>query len=168
MLYLAFMVASIVALTAGIMVVVERNPVVSALDLAVCLISVGAIYLLMDAYMLAAIQVFVYAGAVVVLFLFVIMLLSLGLEEKAKIRLRLPLYLAPVAGGGLFALISRALLGSGPYFALDPLPAEVAAERPQAVGRALLITYLYPFEVISVLLLVSMVGALVLSRRKLA
>lgn len=170
MLYAAFLLASAIALVAGLMVVLERNPVVSALDLAVCLVSVGAVYLMMDAYLLAAIQIFVYAGAVVVLILFVIMLLSLGEEERKAVRLRVQLYAAPILGLALLGIIGARLLASGEggrYVPVSPLAEEVASGRPAEVGRALLITYLYPFEVTSILLLVSMVGALVLAKRRL-
>lgn len=167
MLVASFYVAAALALTAGIMVVLERNPVVSALDLAVCLVSVGGIYLMLDAYMLAAIQVFVYAGAVVVLILFVIMLLALGAEERQPVRLRVQLYAAPALVALLLGLSGSRLAAAGGFGSASPLPPDVAAERTKDVGRALLITYLYPFEVISILLLVSMVAALVLAKRKL-
>ena len=159
MLIAAFYLAAGLALTAGIMVVLERNPVVSALDLAVCLVSIGVIYLLLDAYMLAAIQIFVYAGAVVVLILFVIMLLALGAEERQPVRLRFQLYAAPLLGTTLLLLVGARLSAAGGFGAAAPLAPEVAAERTKEVGRALLLAYLYPFEVVSILLLVSMVAA---------
>lgn len=168
MLTACFLVTSVVALAAAILVVTERSPVVSALDLAVCLVSIGGIYLMLDAYMLAAIQVFVYAGAVVVLFLFVIMLLSLGREEPQALKMRVQLYVAPVLAVILSGLIVLRLKAAGPYPDLPALPADVAAARPADVGRMLLLGYLYPFEVASVLLLVSMVAALVVAKRRLA
>ena len=167
MLQLLFLLAAVVALSAGIMVVLEKNPVVSALDLAVSLVSVGAIYLMLDAYMLAAIQIFVYAGAVVVLFLFVIMLLSLGHEEQQAVKLRFQIYAAPVVAMVVLVALATRTHAAGPFLPVPPLPDAIAAARPAAVGRALLIEYLYPFEVTSVLLLVSMVAALVLAKRKL-
>ncbi len=168
MLFLAFISACVLALTAGLMVVLERNPVVSALDLALCLVSVGAIYLMLDAYMLAAIQVFVYAGAVVVLFLFVIMLLSLQREERQAMKLRVQLYAAPALGTLLFGVMTTRLLEAGPFAAAAPLAPDVAAARPALIGQELLVTYLYPFEVVSVLLLVAIVAALVTARRRLS
>src|SRR5262245_42305371 len=138
MLTVCFLVTAVVALVAAMLVVTEKNPVVAALDLAVCLVSVGAIYLMMDAYTLAAIQVFVYAGAVVVLFLFVIMLLSLGREESQALKMRIQLYVAPVLAVILAAAIVARLRAGGPYPDVPPLSAAAAASRPADVGRMLL------------------------------
>jgi NADH-quinone oxidoreductase subunit J len=167
MLTACIMVASVVALASGIMVAMEGNPVVAAMDLAVCLVSIGAIYLMMDAYTLAAIQVFVYAGAVVVLFLFVIMLLSLGKVEPQAVKARVQLWTAPVLAVILAALLASRLKAAGPFADVPSLARDVAAARPADVGRTLLVPYLYPFEVASVLLLVAMVASLVIAKRRL-
>ncbi len=168
MLTWLFLIASVLALTAAMLVVMERSPVVSALDLAICLVSIGGIYLMMDAALLAAIQIFVYAGAVVVLFLFVVMLLSLGTEERKKAKLHLQIYLAPLFGVGLLYALFRILYKGRPFADTAPLEASAAASQSAEVGRDLLVTYLYPFEITSVLLLAAMVAAVVLSKRKLS
>ncbi|MFN7974037.1 MAG: NADH-quinone oxidoreductase subunit J [Acidobacteriota bacterium] len=168
MLLAAFYLMAIVALAAGLMVVLERNPVVSALDLAVCLVAVGIIYLMLDAYMLAAIQVFVYAGAVVVLFLFVIMLLSLGHEERRPAKLKVQVLVTPILLVMLFAGLYMALYAARPPQYAASLARDVAEGRTRDIGHAFLFTYLYPFELASVLLLVALVSSLVLARRKLS
>src|SRR5260221_10703269 len=81
-----FWLFAIVMLVFGMLVVVNRNPVASALSLVVCFLGLAALFMSLDAYFIGIIQVLVYAGAVMVLFLFIIMLLDLGAEERRKIN----------------------------------------------------------------------------------
>src|SRR6201996_5465881 len=82
-----FYVFSALAMICGIMILVSRNPVNSAMFLVLTIASLAGLFVLLEAFFLAAIQILVYAGAVVVLFLFVIMLLDLRTEERRKIKL---------------------------------------------------------------------------------
>ena len=165
--YLLFAMLSGIAIGCALGVVFHRNPVHCALLLVGVLISVAGIFILLHAQFVAALQVIVYAGAIMVLFLFVVMLLNIKGET--------PL-LTPGAAkffGFLFALIVFVELiwtaiqpgpeGQGMPEAKS-LPADFGS--PAALGRVLYTVWLYPFEITSVLLLVAVVGAVVLAKRK--
>lgn len=141
----------------------SRNPVTSAMFLVLTIVGLAGLFVLLHAFFLAAIQVLVYAGAVMVLFLFVIMLLDLRAEELRRVH-RVALaggLVALMALGGLFAhALTRSNLGA----AGASLPPEGATE---PLGRILFTNYLLPFEVLSVLLLVAMVGVILLSKKEL-
>src|SRR4029078_7147567 len=83
----AFLIFSALTLLCGVSVIVNRNPVTSAMSLVLCIISLAGLFVLLEAYFLAAVQVLVYAGAVMVLFLFVIMLLDLKEEERRNVKI---------------------------------------------------------------------------------
>ena len=160
-----FYIFAALTLLFGFLVVVNpfsRSPVTSAMFLVLTIVSLAALFVLLHAFFLAAVQVLVYAGAVIVLFLFVIMLLDLREEERREMR-RLAL-----AGGGVLAVVLAVLLGS----AFASLPAGTAppvlegTTRP--LGRMLFSDYLLPFEILSVLLLVGMLGAVLLSKKDLS
>jgi NADH-quinone oxidoreductase subunit J len=147
-------------------VVVNRNPVASALCLVVSFLGLAALFVGLDAYFIAVIQVLVYAGAVMVLFLFIIMLLDLRTEEQRKINI--PAY----AGGGLVAVAFVAQL----YLVLERFPAGDTPFPPLAqenvndvhnVGMMLFATHNLPFQVIGALILVATIGVVVLSKREL-
>ena len=143
----------------------SRNPVTSAMFLVLTIISLAGLFLLLHAYFLAAIQVLVYAGAVMVLFLFVIMLLDLKEEERRRLRRlteKLLVVGALFAAGAILMIFLKNLNsvpGPGPDLTLDgsTLP----------LGRLLFTRYLLPFEIVSVLLLVAMVGVILLSKKDL-
>ena len=158
-----FFVLAAVAVLAALAMVTSRNAIHSALFLVINFGAIAIFYLVLNAPFLAMVQVAVYAGAIMVLFLFVIMLLGAEqLDQKSKLKLQHPLAI-------LLALI---LLVEGGYFffeRLDSLPELTSAltqSSPQAVGELLFDTYLLPFELTSVLLLVAMIGAIVLTLDK--
>lgn len=160
-----FLIFSALALVSGVLVVLNpfsRNPVTSAMFLVVTMLSIAGLFVLLNAFFLAAVQVIVYAGAVIVLFLFVIMLLDLKEEESQ----RLHVVRVGLAGLGALALVMLGLE------ALQTLPASQAPGGLDVVGSAaalgnLLFTqYLLPFEVVSVLLLVAMIGVIYVSKSK--
>jgi NADH-quinone oxidoreductase subunit J len=133
--------------------------------LVLTLFSVAALFVLLDAQFLAALQVLLYAGAILVLFLFVIMLLNLGHEFTSDIKGRLWWFV----GGGLalvlFAELFVALRGS-PAATTDIVARLIQAEGAvAAVAKPLFTDYLVALEVTGVLLLVAMVGAVVLAKR---
>jgi NADH-quinone oxidoreductase subunit J len=126
------------------------------------MVSLGAIYVLLDAYFVGALQILVYAGAILVLFLFVVMLLNLrhdafGPRGRAKVALATLGALA--LGAGFFALLPGAF---GPP---EPLAEGFGGYR--AVGAALFTDYVLAFEVTSLLLLGAMIGAVILAKRKI-
>jgi NADH-quinone oxidoreductase subunit J len=135
-----------------------RNPVTSAMFLVLTIVSMGGLFILLHAFFLAAVQVLVYAGAVMVLFLFVIMLLDLKEEERRKIKAA-TLGLGAAAVAVIAALLLRAVW-------LEPAVSSPALEGETApLGRLLFTRFTVPFEAMSLLLLVAMVGVILLSRK---
>jgi NADH-quinone oxidoreductase subunit J len=141
----------------------SRNPVTSAMFLVLTIISMAGLFVLLHAFFLAAVQILVYAGAVMVLFLFVIMLLDLKDEERHRIK-KFGLISGLVSVGAIVTIFLKVLLAakpgahsSAPLLDGDPVP----------LGKLLFTQYLLPFEVVSVLLLVAMVGVILLSKKDL-
>ena len=106
-----FWVFSALTLLCGVMILVSRNPVNSAMFLVLTIASLAGLFVLLEAFFLAAIQVLVYAGAVMVLFLFVIMLLELKVEERRKIK-SLGIAGAVIAVGTILAIFFKSLRGT--------------------------------------------------------
>lgn len=149
----------------GILVVANpfsNNPVTSAMFLVLTILWLAGLYVLLHAFFLAAVQILVYAGAVMVLFLFVIMLLDLRAEEKRKIKV-FSLVGGLLAIGGIGAVFLGSVLEA--QWPLAGAPAIEGGTAP--LGKLLFAQYLLPFEIISVLLLVAMIGVILLSKREL-
>src|ERR1039458_2976047 len=140
----------------------SRNPVTSAMFLVLTIVSLAGLFVLLHAFFLAAVQVLVYAGAVMVLFLFVIMLLDLKTEERRKITV-LSIVGGLLSVGAILAIFLSSLLHA-PLRATDSPALEGSTVR---LGKLLFTEYLLPFEVVSVLLLVAMVGVVLLSKKDL-
>lgn len=151
-------VAAAVAMVANV-----RNTVAAAMSLVITMIALAGVYVLLDAQLVAVIQIMVYAGAIVVLFLFVVMLLNLRRDEFPPVRQRVMRVLAVGVAVGVLAQFLRLLPGSLPE------PASVAAGFGgyESAGRALYSDFVLPFEVTSLLLLSAIVGAVVLAKRSL-
>ncbi len=139
----------------------SRNPVTSAMFLVLTIISMSGLFLLLHAFFLAAVQILVYAGAVMVLFLFVIMLLDLKEEARRKIKF-FGLAAGLVSVGSIVAIFFKALASAKPGVASPKLEGET-----YALGKLLFTQYTLPFEIVSVLLLVAMIGVILLSKKKL-
>jgi len=154
--------AGMIVLTAA-GVVASRKPVNSALSLLVMFFHVAGLFVLLDAEFIAAVQIIVYAGAILVLYLFVVMLLNLRGEESYHTQYLVGLTI------GLAILIEAVLVVSRSGFAdrvpSDPAPAASLAGNTEGIGRALYTTYLFPFEVASMILLVAMIGAIILAKK---
>lgn len=162
---LFYLLAGVAVLCAGLVVAnpFTRNPVTSAMFLVLTIVALAGLFVLLEAYFLAAVQVLVYAGAVMVLFLFVIMLLDLKVEDLRKLKAA-TVGLGGLAVAALMLAFGRIMIGSGvPAAAAGPV---VRGETP-SLGRLLFTQYLLPFEVVSVLLLVAMVGVILLSKKNL-
>jgi len=140
----------------------SRNPVTSAMFLVLAIVSLAGLYTLLHAFFLAAVQILVYAGAVMVLFLFVIMLLDLKEEERRKIR-GITIGLGALAVAVIAGILIRAAMAAEPLAGGRPLVEGGTKE----LGRSLFTLYLLPFEVMSLLLLVGMVGVILLSKKEL-
>ena len=137
----------------------SRNPVTSAMFLVLTILSMAGLFVLLHAFFLAAVQILVYAGAVMVLFLFVIMLLDLKEEERRKIK-RFGLITGLISVGAIAAIFLKTLVAVKPNASAPALEGD-----PVPLGKLLFTQYLLPFEVVSVLLLVAMVGVILLSKK---
>jgi NADH-quinone oxidoreductase subunit J len=159
--------ASFFALTFALLMVVQKTPVRSVLSLLVTFFGLSVLAILLAAPFIAALQIFVYAGAILVLFLFVIMLLNLKEEaadqDDRPVQRTLGLLVALALGGLLAGATLRAPAPPRgmPSTGVIPSPDEIPA-----LGRLLFSDYLLAFEALSLLLLVAAVGALLLSKRR--
>jgi NADH-quinone oxidoreductase subunit J len=161
MAHVAFFVIAAIAVGSALGLILRPNAIHGALFLVVNLGSVAALYLMLGAEFLAAAQVIVYAGAIMVLFVFAIMVLIPGKEETGPDPLRgVRLLALPV--GGLLLLLLVVVVARWNV----PRGAVVPSGSASAVGRLLFTSYLFPFELTSVLLLAAMVGVLLLARRR--
>ncbi len=156
---------SFLMLAFAIVVVVQRNPVSSAMALVVSFIALAALFVSLDAFFIGVIQVLVYAGAVMVLFLFIIMLLDIKAEQRRVIS---P---AALAGGlivifGFVGTFTQMLAGFAPAGATAPTLPHVI-EDVKRVGILLFTEYNLPLQIVGTLLLVSTIGVIVLSKREL-
>jgi NADH-quinone oxidoreductase subunit J len=178
-----FVVVGAVALGSAIAMVLMRNAVHSALMLVVNLFTVAALYAVLEAQFLAVIQLIVYAGAIMVLFLFVIMLLGVSRGEALTGRIRGQKPVAVLLGVLLFAGLAAST--AAPFLGEESVcgaPAEVQAEAEgiacqglaevnvdgnvRAIGERLFTDFVWPFEVMSVLLVIAAIGAIVLGKRR--
>ncbi len=158
-----YLFAILAVASALAMVLNVRNTVAAAMSLVVTMIALAAIYVLLEAHLIAVIQIMVYAGAIVVLFLFVVMLLNLRQDVFPPTRQRFVKTLGVLAAAAIGVGFLRMLPGSLP--ATQPLPEGFGGYR--SVGLALYSDYVLPFEITSLLLLAAIVGAVVLAKRSL-
>ena len=168
--------SAVIALGAGLAVVILRNAVHAALMLVLNFFAIAVLYAALEAQFLAVIQIIVYAGAIMVLFLFVLMLLGISSETRFSDRIPGQRTAAVLLGLALLSVLIGA--GAGPYLGADAVcPVEggtgnlctgLAANTGSnvaSVGRLLFTTYMWPFEVTSVLLVITAIGAMVLGKR---
>lgn len=156
-----FLVFAVLALLSSLVVVLHRNPIYAVMSLVVTFVSIAVLFVLLGAPFLAAVQVLVYTGAILVLFLFVIMLLNVSQDSSGGLSLQK--VLATVAAVGFSMLLFTLFWGRFHGLPLAPLQETDVALRPLA--RALLGTYLLPFEMVGLLLLAAVTAATVLARR---
>jgi NADH-quinone oxidoreductase subunit J len=150
-----------IAVIFAIVVILHRNPVVGALSLVASFFALAVMYVLLDAPFLAALQVIVYAGAIMVLFLFVIMLLNLSHMSEEPSR-PIQQFLG-YSGSAAFGITLVYYIAK--YAVLTAIPAGPWATDARAIGVSLFEAYIFPFEMVSILLLAAIVGALLLSGR---
>jgi NADH-quinone oxidoreductase subunit J len=171
----SFYILALAAVVSAFMVVKSRNPMHSALWLLVTFCAIAGIYLLLNAEFVAAIQIIIYAGGVLVLYIFVIMLVDLSSEAARQTVIHKPrqvffavlfaialvLIVIWVAKSGIIGreiIIEEVSLGTD-------VVAEAGPDSTRTFAKELFLTYLYPFEIASVLLLVAMIGSVILARR---
>ena len=179
-----FNIFAVLAVLSALLVVVNplsRSPVTSAMFLVTTMISISGLFVLLNAYFLAAVQILVYAGAVMVLFLFVIMLLDV--QETARRKLRIvSLVMGFAAVGALFGVYKSSVEATyEDVEAVDEVVVdevvvdevvvdEVVVGSTEALARGLFSKdngFILPFEIVSILLLVAMIGAILLSKKEL-
>jgi NADH-quinone oxidoreductase subunit J len=164
MLGLLFILFAGLAVGCAISLVAQRNPLYSAISLIGVFISLACLYVTLSAPFIAAVQVIVYAGAIMVLVVFVIMLLNVEEEERGPLRLRSLVPIAVALAAILFAETAFII------FFVQQSPATPTANLSDvgltsSIGAGLFTTYLLPFEITSILLLMAVVGAMSLARR---
>ena len=162
---IAFFVLALLVIASALVVITNRNPVTSAVALAFNLVAIAGLYMVLDAQFIGLLQVIVYAGAIMVLILFVIMLLNLREEGRAHPAGTFQRILAPVASLILAVVIGRGLFMTAP--ASFPETAE-GYGTAGSLGRELFTRFYYPFEAISLLLIVAMIGSVLLAKRKVS
>jgi len=150
----------------ALFVVLNRNPVYSAVMLVFCFFSLAALYVLLEAYFVAVLEIIVYAGAIMVLFLFVIMLINVGKETAATALIQkakaLPFVLVVLFSFNIILLIlwrSEGLHQPNTISSVGSIT---------AIGQALFTKYLLPFEIASLLLLVALIGTVYLAKRRVS
>jgi NADH-quinone oxidoreductase subunit J len=163
---LLFAILALSAIVSAVLMVVQRNPVMSAILLVANFFCLSLLYFLLQAQLLGILQIAVYAGAIMVLVIFVIMLLNLGEEKKLSERLNLKMM---IGFGIAFGVLLQFL-----YLFLGPASQQLPAGSPnpavgtvQSMGDALFGPYLLAFEVTSLLLLAAIIGAVVLAKKRL-
>ncbi len=165
---LIFSIVALIAVICSVQVIISRNPVNSALFLIATMVSLAILFILLNAPFLATIQIIVYAGAIMVLFLFVIMLLNLRRDEFGPERRRAQRFFAILFSFLLLIGITTVLtVGTFNSKKVESgwsitIPAGV-----EPLAQLLFTKYLFPFELASVLLLVAIVGAVIMAKRKL-
>jgi len=162
--YFIFFACAIVAVISAILVIVQKNPVASVIFLIMAFFAQAILYIQLAAVFVAVLQIVVYAGAIMVLFLFVIMLLNLRRDEfgpeKHPLHRWVTRLFAIVLVAELVIIIIRGFVREG--------KADIAAQfgSVEQVGTALFTKYVFPFELTSILLIVAIIGAVVLAKRK--
>ena len=164
---LFFLIISLVAIVSGILVTTCKNPINSALALIMTFFCLATYYVMLDAPFMAAVQVMVYAGAIMVLMVFTIMLLNIRVDAAKKHFHKI------VLGSiiGFFTLVNTVYLlikgqaapPTGPY--TGEMIKQIG--HTELIGREMFTTFLLPFEITSILLLVAIVGAVILAKKKI-
>ncbi|MEL6132228.1 MAG: NADH-quinone oxidoreductase subunit J [Bacteroidota bacterium] len=157
---LLFWVFAALGIAGAIGLLFNRNPIYAALSLVVNFFSIAGLYLSLSAEFLAAIQILVYAGAIMVLFLFVIMLLNLQ-EEQGVTKFDTRRGIAFIFGLGFIAEMVFVLKD----MAQNSVSGTYELGKVEAIGEQLMTQYLFPFEMISVILLSALIGAIVVARK---
>ena len=167
--WIVFIGTALTAIFAAVMVITRRSPIHSAMFLVLNFICIAVLYLLLSSQFIAIVQVMIYAGAIMMLVIFVIMLLNVEEEEKKR---TISVSLAQIIGVVLvFMLCLQLIAGVG----VQLMPGEQGAFSPEriaqigdikAIAGLLFTKFLFPFEIASILLLVGIIGAVILSKKE--
>jgi NADH-quinone oxidoreductase subunit J len=162
-----FYLLTAVSVISAVLMIVQRNPVNSALYLILNFFSLAALYLTLHAQFIAIVQIFVYAGAIMVLFLFVIMLLNLGDDKRLREHLGPKTYIAVALALGLMLELVYIFSKSRADSVTTQAANAAQMGTVEFLGQVLYTKFLFPFEMTSFLLLTAIVGAVVLAKKKL-
>ncbi len=164
--WLIFLGLGFTSVLASVLLVTRKNPIHSALFLVMTFLCVAGLYILLYSQFIAIIQVVVYAGAIVMLIVFVVMLLDLENELRSTLKI----VYSKVIGSFLALLFLLAILYSAvaksPTGKMGPYTPERVTSNVKAVGEVLFTQYLFPFEILSVLLVTAIIGAVILSKKR--
>ena len=160
-----FLVFAAIAVICALSLVVQRHPISSALSLVGVMAALAILYLLLGGEFISMAQMIVYAGAIMVLFVFVIMLLNAGAEPRSAWR-PWAIYLGVPLVIGFLGVISYQIQAQLPK-SPDVIFVGFTGGGADEVGRALFTRYLLPFEVVSILILIAILGAMVLARKEI-
>jgi len=168
---IAFYLFAGLSIACALGVILNKNPVTSAFSLVLVFFGFGGIYAMLDAHLIAALQILVYAGAIMVLFVFVIMLLNAD-SPSLDMGKSHPVFKtgAAVLGLVMFALFMKTFKDSAlpaPMTEFTPARIEAAGGNTRVLSELLFSEYILPFELTSVLLLAAIVGAVAIAKRKL-
>ena len=154
------------AIASSVLMINQRNPIMSVMLLIVNFFCIAVLYLLLHAQFIAIIQILVYAGAIMVLFLFVIMLLNLGDEKQFTEKFNYKRLTSLVLAGGVFYLIMLAIGVSIEPFQFFDSEKATQIGTVESIGNVLFSRFLFPFEIISFILLAAIVGVIVLAKKR--
>jgi NADH-quinone oxidoreductase subunit J len=157
---LLFYVFAGTAVLTTMLTITAKNPVYSALWMILSFGATAAVFVLLDAFLIATVEILVYAGAIMVLFLFVIMMINLRTEEAEGLRIS---PFALLAAGTFLVMLGRAVGDLGP--AVSSKPNDLVGT-PELIAETMFTEYVVPFEAVSMLLLAAVIGTVVLSRKK--
>jgi NADH-quinone oxidoreductase subunit J len=166
--WIVFIGTALTAIFAAVMVITRRSPIHSAMFLVLNFICIAVLYLLLNSQFIAVVQVMIYAGAIMMLVIFVIMLLNVEEEEKRKIHASPAKVIGVIL---VLILFAQLIYGVGVHV----LPGEWGEFTPErmaqigdikAIAGLLFTKFLFPFEVASILLLVGIIGAVILSKKE--
>jgi NADH-quinone oxidoreductase subunit J len=164
--WLIFLGVACVSIIASLLVITRKNPIHSAVFLVLTFLCVAVLYLLLYSQFIAIIQVIVYAGAIVTLIIFVLMLLDLEEELRSGLKLLYSKVLGVIFAvlflfGIIYAVAATPLTGK-----MGSYPPGKLSSNVRVIGEVLFTQYLFPFEIVSILLVTAIVGAVVLSKKR--
>ncbi|MDD2539463.1 MAG: NADH-quinone oxidoreductase subunit J [Desulfuromonadaceae bacterium] len=164
---LFFLIITFVAIISAILVVTCKNPINSALSLIMTFFCLATYYVMLDAPFMAAVQVMVYAGAIMVLMVFTIMLLNIRVDASKKHSHKVVFSL--IIGFFTFVNLAYVLFKSRVAVATGPYSADMIKQvgHTELIGKEMFTNFLLPFEITSILLLVAIVGAVILAKKKI-
>jgi len=167
-----FAIFGVMALVGGLLMIASRSAIHSVLGFLFAMLSIAGCFLALEAEFLGVAQILVYAGGIVVLFLFVVMLVEVSKKKEGEVfqlQSRYAIVAVAVGAAAFLAVFRKTIFGTASPEALVLRPElaqglDVAHQNAQAVSRGLFADYLLPFEILSVILLVALVGAVVLAK----